>query len=126
MWILTSQDDGHTSVCSYVTCPAQTSSSGQWLLTHCSLEDMTTILKNNFKYISVSDILGISSQIALKWMPKELIDDKSSMVQVIAWCCQAESPYLNSGGVVDRFMMPYGDTRGHWVNSSKPSNTYMC
>ena len=32
---------------------------------------------------------------ALRWMPWDLTDDKSILVQVMAWCCQATSHYLS-------------------------------
>ena len=32
---------------------------------------------------------------ARKWMPKDLIDTESTLVQVMAWCHQAPSTYLN-------------------------------
>ena len=31
----------------------------------------------------------------LRWTPQDLIDDKSTLVQVMAWCRQATSHYLN-------------------------------
>ena len=45
-----------------------------------------------FKQISRKDILAISCEIALSWMPQELTDGKSTMVHVMAWCRQACSP----------------------------------
>ena len=32
---------------------------------------------------------------ALRWMPQDLTDYKSTLVQVMAWCCQAPSHYLS-------------------------------
>ena len=32
---------------------------------------------------------------ALRWMPWDLTNDKSTLVQVMAWCCQATSHYLS-------------------------------
>ena len=63
-----------------------------------------------FKLISVTDGWGISSKIALKWMPQDLTDDKSTLVQVMAWCRQATSHYLSQ--CWPRFMSLYGAT-GH-------------
>ena len=51
---------------------------------------------------------------ALEWMPGDLIDGKSTLVQVVAWCRQAASHYLNQ--CWQRHLMPYGVTRPHWVN----------
>ena len=43
------------------------------------------ILKQTF----VIDSCSISCEIDLKWMSRDLTDDKSILVQVMAWCCQA-------------------------------------
>ena len=43
----------------------------------------------NFKVILVIDGWGISCEIALRWLSLDLTDDKSTLVQVMAWCCQA-------------------------------------
>ena len=32
---------------------------------------------------------------AIKWLPQHIIDYKSTLVQVMAWCCQATSHYLS-------------------------------
>ena len=57
---------------------------------------------------------GISYEIVLKWMPLDLTDDKSTLVQVMAWCGQAPSHYLSQ--CWPRFMSPSGVTRPHIVN----------
>ena len=46
-------------------------------------------------------------------MPRDLTDDKSTVVQVKAWCRQATSHYLSQ--CWPRFMSPYGFTRPQWV-----------
>ena len=56
---------------------------------------------------------GISSETALKWMPLDLTDDKSTLVQVMAMCHQATRHYLNQ--CWPRFVLPYGITRAQWV-----------
>ena len=38
-----------------------------------------------FKYASATDILSISCEISLKWIPQDQIADKSISVQVMAW-----------------------------------------
>ena len=48
-------------------------------------------------------------------MPLDLTDDKSTLVQVMAWCRQATSHYLNQ--CWPRSMSPNGVTRPQWVNS---------
>ena len=56
---------------------------------------------------------GISYEIALRWMPLDLADDKSTLVQVMAWCRQAKSHYLSQGW--PRSMPPNGVTRPQWA-----------
>ena len=56
----------------------------------------------------------LSCEIALKWMSLDLIDDKSTLVQVMAWCHQATSHYLSQ--CWPRSLSPYGVTRPQWVN----------
>ena len=50
---------------------------------------------------------------ALRWMPRDLTDDKSTLVQVMAWCRQATSNYLNQ--CWPRSLLPNGVTRPQWV-----------
>ena len=57
-------------------------------------------------------------EIALRWMPLDLTDDKSTLVQVMAWCHQATSHYLSQ--CWPRSMSPNGVTRPQWVNSLAP------
>ena len=42
-----------------------------------------------FKQILVIDDWGISCEIALTWKPKDLANNRSKLVQVMAWCRQA-------------------------------------
>ena len=69
-----------------------------------------------FKLTLVNGGWGISYEIALRWMPLDLTDDKSTLVQVMAWCCQATSHYLNQ--CWPRSPMLYGVTRPQWVNTT--------
>ena len=59
------------------------------------------------------DSWGISCKIALMWMPLDLADDRSTMVQVMAWCRQAASHYLSQ--CWPGFLLPHGVTRPQWV-----------
>ena len=73
----------------------------------------------NFRYIILKRILmidgwGISCEIALIWI-LDFTDDKSTLVQVMAWCHQATSHYLSH--CWPRSLSPYGVTRPHWVSS---------
>ena len=62
-----------------------------------------------FKIISVIDGWSISCKIVLKWMPMDLTDGKSTLVQVMAWCRQATSHYLSQ--CWPRSLSPYGVIR---------------
>ena len=89
------------------------------VLTHWPLGDLNKNLDRYviFKLISVTDGRGISCKIALRWMPLDLTDDKSTLVQVMAWCRQAPSHYLSQ--CWPRSMSPNGVTRPQSVNELK-------
>ena len=72
------------------------------------------------KLILVIDGLGISCEIVLTWTPQDLTDDKSTLVQVMAWCRQATSHYLSQYWPCS--LSPYGITRPEWV---KDGNGFM-
>ena len=57
----------------------------------------------------MTDGWGISCKIVLWWMPLDLSDNKSTLVQVMAWCRQATSHYLSQCWL--RSLSPYGVTR---------------
>ena len=52
--------------------------------------------------------------IALRWMQKNLTNEKSTLVQVMAWCRQATSHYLNQCWL--RSTSPSSVTGSQWVN----------
>ena len=58
---------------------------------------------------------------ALRWMSQDLTDDKSTLVQVMAWCRQATSHYLSQCWLSS--LSPYGVARPQWVNSLWPTDT---
>ena len=60
------------------------------------------------------DDWGISGEIGLRLLSLDLNDDKSTLIQVMAWCHQATSHYLSQGW--PRSMPPYGITRPQSVN----------
>ena len=70
-----------------------------------------------FKPLLVSDIVSISSKychlVNAQLMPHDLTVDKSTLVQVMAWCRQATSNYLSQ--CWHRSVSPYGVTRPQWV-----------
>ena len=62
---------------------------------------------------SISFYWVVSKDNALRWMLRDLINDKSILVQVLAWCHQATSHYLCQ--CWPSSMLPYGITRPQWV-----------
>ena len=50
-------------------------------------------------------------------MPQDLTNDKSTLVQVMAWCHQATSHYLSQCWLSS--LTPYGVARPQWVNTEK-------
>ena len=65
---------------------------------------------------------GISCEIVPRWISLDHTDDKSTWVQVMAWCHQATSHYLSQ--CWPRSMLPYGVTRPQWVKACP--NTLTC
>ena len=60
-------------------------------------------------------MLNISGEFALWWMPQDFTDDESTSIQVISWCPQSTSHYLNQCECWPSFAKPYGVTRPQWV-----------
>ena len=61
---------------------------------------------SNFKIV-ISDLMDFmiaSCEISLGWMPQNTFDDKWTLIQVMAWSCQAPEPMLT----------PYGFNRLQW------------
>ena len=54
-----------------------------------------------------------SCEVALKWLSVSTFDDKSTLLQVMAWCRQATSQYLKQCWL--RFMSPEVVTGPQWV-----------
>ena len=71
-----------------------------------------------FNLVLLIGIFTLSKDNALRWMPWDLTDDKSTLVQVLAWCHQAASHYLSQ--CWPSSMLPYGVTRPQWVNTLRP------
>ena len=69
-----------------------------------------------FNLVLLIGIFRSSHYNALQWMPQDLTDDKSTLVQVMAWCRQATSHYLSQ--CWPRSLSPYGVTRPQWVKVS--------
>ena len=51
-------------------------------------------------------------------MPRDLTDDKSALVQIMAWCHQSTSHYMSQ--CWPSSMSPYGVTRAQWVKPAFP------
>ena len=64
--------------------------------------------------------MNTSCEICLTFGPQNPVDEKSTLVQVMAWCHQATSHYLSQ--CWPRSMPPYGITRPQWVNDMYPRN----
>ena len=62
----------------------------------------------------------ISGEITPRWMLLDFTDDKSILVQVMAWCRQATSHYLSQWSPGS--MSPYIITGPQWVNSFQISS----
>ena len=77
-----------------------------------------------FKLSLVNGGWGISYEIALRWIPLDLTNGKSTFVQALAWCRQVTSHYLKQCW----FLPPFGVTRPQWVkctHSFGSSDKYM-
>ena len=65
-----------------------------------------------FNLALLIDIFKSSYDNVLRWMPQNLTDDKSTLVQVKAWCHQATRHYLSQ--CWPRSLSAYGFTRPQW------------
>ena len=77
-----------------------------------------------FNLVLLIDFFRSSNDNAPRWMSLDLRDDKSTLVQVMAWCRQATSHYLSQ--CWPSSMTLYGVTRPQWVNETQSAlpNTY--
>ena len=73
--------------------------------------------KSILNLVSLMGIWRTSYVNTLRWMPRDLTDGKSTLVQVMAWCHQATSHYLSQSW--PRSMLLNGVTRPQWVNLEK-------
>ena len=71
-----------------------------------------------FNLVLLIVIFRSSHDNVLQWMTQDLTDDKSSLVQVMAWCHQATSYYLSQCRLSS--LSTYGIARPQWVNSLDP------
>ena len=71
-----------------------------------------------FNLVLLIGIFRSSHDNALLWMPQDLTDDKSTLVQVMAWCRQATSHCLSQCWLSS--LSPYGVARPQWVKFHRP------
>ena len=93
---------------------------GRWLYKHINSLTLGRWV-NDFKIVIIklilpTNILRISSEIALWRMPQNPLPGKSTLVQVMAWCRQATSHYLSQ--CWPRSMSPNGVTRPQCVKKT--------
>ena len=69
-----------------------------------------------FKLINHTSSWGLI-EIALRWIPQNLTDQKLTLVPIMAWCHQATSHYM--GQCWPRSMLSYCITWQQWVNFNK-------
>ena len=69
--------------------------------------------KNGIFSLVLIGIFRSSHDNALWLMPQDLTDDKSTLVQVMALCCQGTSHYLSQCWLSS--LSPYGVARPQWV-----------
>ena len=107
LWSIESKQENYLHVCVLLWFDTHQ------ILTHWPLGNLNEILEVIFNQILVIDGWGISCEIPLIWMTLDFTDDKSTLVQVMAWCRQATSHYLSQ--CWPRSLSPYGVTT-QWVN----------
>ena len=71
-------------------------------LTHWSLGDHAVVIF----IVKQNSSLSTCCEIALRWMPQNVTIQKSTLVQVMAWCHQAPSHYLSQCWPI--CMLPFG------------------
>ena len=101
-------------------------SAEHWKCTHYCWTQINSLAPGRFKWnfglaifklTLVTDGWVISCEIPLSRMSLYLTDDKSTLVQVMAWCRQATSHYLSQ--CWPRSMPPYRVPRPQWVKDKK-------
>ena len=69
-----------------------------------------------FNLVLLIGIFRSTHDNAISWLPQDLTDDKLTLVQVMAWCCQATRHYLNQCWLSS--LWPYDITRPQWVKGN--------
>ena len=76
-----------------------------------------------FNLVLLIGIFRSSHDNALWWMPQDLTDDTSTLVQVMAWCRQATSHYLSQCWFSS--LSPCGVARPQWVNVAYKKHAFL-
>ena len=85
-------------------------------LTHWSLGNLSEVFDKQFSSKFKWFMAEVSfCEFTVRWISIDLTDDKSTLVQVMAWYHQTSSHYLNQ--CWPSFVTPYGITRPQWVKS---------
>ena len=115
---LLNNGDAICTLCIMSTCPVSTDRPawGCWFSSLAPVGPRCHFKTAIFNLVLLIGIFTSSNDNALRWMPWDLTDDKSTLVQVMAWCRQATSHYLSQ--CWPSSMSPYGVTRPQWVNVS--------
>ena len=71
----------------------------------------STIIIIIFKFMVQNDSSVFLCEISPRFKPQNFINQKSAMVQAMAWCCQAKSHHLSQ--CWSRFILSCGITRPH-------------
>ena len=66
-----------------------------------------------YEHMLQNKSISTSCEIALRWKPCNIYNDKSTLFQEMDWCNQATNNYLSQ--CLPKFMVPYGATRPHWL-----------
>ena len=92
---------------------------GRW---GCNLESMT------FKLVIQNSSMGTDYEIVLRWMPQVPTNEKSTLVQVIAWCWCHQATNHCLSRCWPRSLLPYGITSmlGHNVLTHWGRATHIC
>ena len=90
---------------------------------HWPLEDTANNFESVISHMLRIKLISSSCEIALSWIPQSILDDKSSLFQVMALCHQ--SPSHNLGQYWPRFMSLHGVTRTKWFNVSWHHANYI-
>ena len=76
-----------------------------------------------FNLVLLIGVFRSSYDNALRCMPRDLTDDKSTLVQVMAWCRQATSHFVSQFWLSS--LSPYGVARPQWVKVTCKSHVLV-